>query len=307
MTERWVSQAKHYCKFCKKWMQDTPMVRRLHEQGRGHTEAVKEATRAARQAKDDERREARELASALRDAEAAAKEAFARDAALLSGQPLPAAAPPGSAADARGSGGGGAFGGGGGGAGVGAGGGAPGAGAHGGGFARGRDDAPRDGWRGVAGEPGKPPPPPPPTTHVLGGKEERAGEYRVRGVLYLQGDFHADKLVAGTPCEALQTVVGADGEEDEEWLPATVASVRQMLIPNTTIVQRSYTVRFLPSEDAPAHLVGTAAPATPDKIRIRVTPPPARVDAAAVAAQEAQAAAAAAADGETGPHIGPGR
>lgn len=258
MTERWVSQAKHYCKYCKKWMADSPVVRRHHEQGRGHQQAVQDATRAARQAKDDQRREAKELAAALRDAEAAARDAFARDTAVLGGSAWAGAqgAPVVKRDPPRG----------------------PVAGSAGGAAAGGaRSSAP------FGDADSRPPPPPPPTTHVLGSPDERAGEYRVRGVLYLQGDFHADKLVAGTPCEALHVTPTLDGTEgDEEWLPAEVVAVKQVVVPNTTIVQRSYSVRYLASTETPTTIAGEVIVVKPDRLRLRVTPAPTQPTAATI-------------------------
>ena len=42
MTEYWVSQAKHWCTYCKQWISANKHEIKRHEEGRKHKEAVQE-------------------------------------------------------------------------------------------------------------------------------------------------------------------------------------------------------------------------------------------------------------------------
>ena len=76
MTEYWVSNAKHHCKFCKCWLQGDKASIRHHENGSRHREAVAEFLKAKREAKRE--------ADLLRDeqAEAARKAAQVRESQI---------------------------------------------------------------------------------------------------------------------------------------------------------------------------------------------------------------------------------
>ena len=63
MTEYWVSNAKHWCKFCKTWVQGDKASVRHHEQGARHKQAVEEYVRNKRKRKDEQKGAARDLAN----------------------------------------------------------------------------------------------------------------------------------------------------------------------------------------------------------------------------------------------------
>jgi len=42
MTEYWKSQENHFCKYCKCWVNDNPISRQIHDNGKRHKEAVED-------------------------------------------------------------------------------------------------------------------------------------------------------------------------------------------------------------------------------------------------------------------------
>lgn len=96
MSEYWKSNAKHWCEYCKCWLGAHAAVVAYHNNGAKHKEAVEQAhkdRRAARQAKEAEEDKARRAVAGI---EAAARDAYARD---VGARPEDAGvAPPGGAA-----------------------------------------------------------------------------------------------------------------------------------------------------------------------------------------------------------------
>ena len=81
MTEFWKSNAKHYCKYCKVWMQGDKISIKNHEQGKRHREVMFEFKKEQREAKRGAAMDERELQKQLRDIERAAAAAVDQDMA----------------------------------------------------------------------------------------------------------------------------------------------------------------------------------------------------------------------------------
>ena len=81
MTEFWVSNAKHYCKYCKVWMQGDRVSIRNHESGKRHQEALLEFKKERSEAKRGAALDERELQKQLREIEKAAAAAVDQDLA----------------------------------------------------------------------------------------------------------------------------------------------------------------------------------------------------------------------------------
>ena len=79
MGEYWVSQAKHYCKFCSVWVSDNKMSIQLHETGAKHREKVELFHKTRREEKLHGKHSERELKQQMEEIERAAKEAVAVD------------------------------------------------------------------------------------------------------------------------------------------------------------------------------------------------------------------------------------
>lgn len=79
MTEYWVSTKKHYCKFCKIWIADTPLNRRKHDNGPRHKAAVERNLKEMRQRTLDEERERLEIDKEIAAMQAAAAVSLAKD------------------------------------------------------------------------------------------------------------------------------------------------------------------------------------------------------------------------------------
>lgn len=98
MTERWVSQPKHFCNYCKIWAQGDPVSIKLHEQGKNHQVNVKQYLIDQRKQKLENADQTNELQRTLAGIEAAAREQVARDFAGSvpppPPPPPPAPAPP---------------------------------------------------------------------------------------------------------------------------------------------------------------------------------------------------------------------
>ena len=112
-----------------------------------------------------------------------------------------------------------------------------------------------------------PPPPPPPLSSNASAPEVATsppdGRYIVRGVVYLQGELHADKLVQGAAVEVLAPSV-RDGPE-LEWTPAQIDTSRDVGVPNTALTLRFYSVTMSRGSEL-THLEDVPAAS----IRIRV-------------------------------------
>ncbi|GAB4816832.1 hypothetical protein N2152v2_003878 [Parachlorella kessleri] len=83
MTEFWVSQKKHWCEYCKVWMQDNPHSRAVHEQGTKHKEAVARKLADMKKMGETQKREEQQTATAMASIEAAAQRQYQADLAAV--------------------------------------------------------------------------------------------------------------------------------------------------------------------------------------------------------------------------------
>ena len=81
MTEFWKSNAKHYCKLCKVWMQGDKFTIRHHEQGKRHQEVVLTLKKEKQEAKRGAAINERELHKQLQEIERLANAAVDKDIA----------------------------------------------------------------------------------------------------------------------------------------------------------------------------------------------------------------------------------
>mmetsp|Transcript_5939 Transcript_5939/g.17341 ORF Transcript_5939/g.17341 Transcript_5939/m.17341 type:complete len:388 (-) Transcript_5939:112-1275(-) len=214
MTEFWVSQAKHYCKYCKVWMQGDKMSIRKHETGKRHLEMLDEFKRTKREERMGSVKDDAELRKQLREIERAAAASLEQDLAAgsinyndaslaavrqglgRSAPPPPDRRPPPPPP-------------------------------------RPRSDT--DGF-GTAlkkdGEEG-------------GGEdeeeEEDKGIYTIKDVTYLDGKKHEDKLNTDAPCQIWL-------EDLEEWMDAIITSVKEISVPNTDLKIRTFSVAYYTAE-----------------------------------------------------------
>jgi hypothetical protein len=79
MTEKWVSQAKHWCTICKVWTDGKKLSINIHENGRGHKEKLQTHLEEQRRRRSNNGLGSRELDNELRAIEAAAASSFAQD------------------------------------------------------------------------------------------------------------------------------------------------------------------------------------------------------------------------------------
>lgn len=86
MSEYWVSQAKHYCKFCNIWMADNKPSKQLHENSVKHKMAVDLFHKDKREKALHGARSERELKMQLLEIEKAANEAIQVDRMTSGGQ-----------------------------------------------------------------------------------------------------------------------------------------------------------------------------------------------------------------------------
>ncbi|OQR84637.1 hypothetical protein ACHHYP_13113 [Achlya hypogyna] len=105
----------------------------------------------------------------------------------------------------------------------------------------------------------KPTPPPAPAPI-----EKSKGFYTVRGIVYLEGQFHEIKLVPKKACEVWIEAL-------EDWRPATITNVISNPVPNTTRTVKSYDVSYRATDDkaAPAATATVAS----DQLRLPLTLP----------------------------------
>ncbi|RMZ52440.1 hypothetical protein APUTEX25_000019, partial [Auxenochlorella protothecoides] len=77
----WVSQANHWCEYCKVWLKDTAQSRAVHEKGIKHQENVAKRLSAMRRKAVDEKAAAVQTAKTMKAIEEEAAAQFARDRA----------------------------------------------------------------------------------------------------------------------------------------------------------------------------------------------------------------------------------
>lgn len=222
MSEYWVSQAKFHCKYCKVWIADNKPSRALHDSGLTHKRNIEVFHKKKREDSLHGAQSERDLQKTLADIERSAKEALANDRLESAGlfhmnASLPIPRPPplySSSSSSMG-------------------------------------------------------PPPtefniqqgnsssnrfdPPLTSDIGAKslsssaidaisqnlrEDKSGVYTVRGVTYLEGQYHEDRLVTGTACEVFVETV-------DDWLSASILACKEISVPNTDVRLRRYKVSFM--------------------------------------------------------------
>eukprot|EP00041_Stephanoeca_diplocostata_P008076 m.115951 g.115951 ORF g.115951 m.115951 type:complete len:402 (-) comp17161_c0_seq1:389-1594(-) len=81
MTDRWKSQPRKFCEYCKCWLTDNKPSIEFHEGGKRHKEAVELRIRAARQKGIADSREKKEMADMLKQIERDALQAMNKDVA----------------------------------------------------------------------------------------------------------------------------------------------------------------------------------------------------------------------------------
>lgn len=74
-------------------------------------------------------------------------------------------------------------------------------------------------------------------------RQDKSGRYVVNGITYLEGKLNEDKLIAGVECELFH-------EQLDDWLPCTIIRRKEYQIPNTSVILKSYEVKFIyPADD----------------------------------------------------------
>ena len=74
-------------------------------------------------------------------------------------------------------------------------------------------------------------------------RQDKTGRYVVNGITYLEGNLNEDKLIGGVECELFH-------EQLDDWLPCTIIRRKEYQIPNTTVILKSYDVKFIyPADD----------------------------------------------------------
>jgi hypothetical protein len=246
MASRHVGLGKHWCEYCRTWIQPDPSVSavcpvhkalvslpthlpccepqsiKLHNQGQRHKNAEKDFLLEQRKSKFEERNAANELARTLREIEQTAAVAIARDvgAGAAFGEPPGAArAPRGGAAGA----------------------------AAGGATSRG----------GAA---------PPPSAEEAEAYIDD-GLYDVRGVTFLMGEHHtADSRL--TPGRAVEVLLPEVPGSEPSWRPASLRGVRNFAVPFTNVVLRNCAVTLL-TPPSPGAAVDVDVPRT--AVRVPLT------------------------------------
>lgn len=237
MTTHWVSQEKHFCKYCKCWCSGNKNSIARHEKGVRHNENVRVWYLRKREQRYQKEKDTRENDKAMREIEKAAQAAFSQDLAAIAGGKFGASTQRG------------VF-------------------------------VPQSQLQSHLAQQTATPPKAPTcsaapkysrTEFEKGQQEEPllerkvdlkddpfAGQYIVKGQVYIETRYHEDKLVRGVRCEAWS-------EADEEWKPCAIESVYKFAVPNTDLCIRQYTVKY-PDE--------VFEYARADKIRMVVPPPP---------------------------------
>lgn len=72
MTEYWKSQENHFCKYCKCWVNDNPISRSIHENGKRHQESVEEKLSEMRKKQQTDAKNTKDEAHFLKKMEEAA-------------------------------------------------------------------------------------------------------------------------------------------------------------------------------------------------------------------------------------------
>ncbi|KAJ3082851.1 hypothetical protein HK102_001431 [Quaeritorhiza haematococci] len=87
MSEYWVSQARHFCKYCKTYIADNKVSKQTHEGGRKHKENVERFLRDVRKRDEERRKDEDKTKRMLEKIEKAAMKQYAQDLAPSSSDP----------------------------------------------------------------------------------------------------------------------------------------------------------------------------------------------------------------------------
>lgn len=261
MTEYWVSQAKHWCTYCKQWISANKHEIKRHEEGRKHKEAVQEFFKKKREERRESTKNETAVQKELRLLEEEAQNRYQSD--MSSGR----VANLGARAGALGLG------------------------------ARGRMSAHANSGTSLRSRSGMAPPPPP-TAAVQGSEplldivaspdDPLPGMYIAHNRVWLEGDKNEQKIAAGRECQAVYA-------GDDEWYDAVVVSVRETQVPHMQLVLRRFVVRFVgySGDDAEATVNSR-------DVRLPVKPPPPPPEEEEAEGGEGEGGAAASADGGDG-------
>ncbi len=73
-------------------------------------------------------------------------------------------------------------------------------------------------------------------------REDSSGMYTIRGITYLEGQFHEDKLVSGIQCQIYN-------EEMDDWFDATIKNRKDIIVPNTELKLKFFTISYFIKND----------------------------------------------------------
>mmetsp|Transcript_26612 Transcript_26612/g.39541 ORF Transcript_26612/g.39541 Transcript_26612/m.39541 type:complete len:395 (+) Transcript_26612:60-1244(+) len=258
MTEYWVSQAKYYCKFCKQWMADNKVSRKNHEASERHKNQVEYFHKKKRDEKLHGARSEQELTRQLAAINKAAQDAVAQDRAQMQGNfyqsnhQFPVTAPPPPPIPL-----------------------APSAGQN---SSVGHNAMHQAYARPVQGNveteslasrrarslPSLGPLSEKAVDMIsenLRDKEGSSGVYTVRGVTYLEGQYFEDRLVGDTECEIFV-------EEEDDWCAGKIIRCRNVAVPNTEVVQKTFDVEYVSTSSDCALGMKTESGVKSDRIRL---------------------------------------
>lgn len=220
MSEYWVSQAKYHCKYCKVWIADNKPSRALHDSGLTHKRNIELFHKKKREDSLHGALSERDLQKTLADIERSAKEALANDRLESAGlfhmnASLPIPRPPPiqhnsiSSIDQP--------------------------------FAISNPDTSssfsnkHDNSRNSIDLPPISASAQDAISQNL--REDKSGVYTVRGVTYLEGQYHEERLTTGKDCEIFI-------ESVDDWISASILGCKETSVPNTEIKLRRYKVAF---------------------------------------------------------------
>lgn len=308
MTTFWISQSKHWCEFCKVWVQPDPVSIKTHEKAQKHQNTVKQFLYEQKQKKFQDKRDKEDLQKTLASIEAAAREQLDQDLRPQANIPPPPPPPPPPGFEAFDH-------------------------TTGRGIAAGPTDAPglpvvfatglADLHSGVAandlhlqpppppppvplrksrwGDSDAPPPPPPPPPPPTEAETDAAdvgpvgaaipGRYTVRGVTYVEGEFCLELLQPGAAVEAFvctappptTAVAAAEAAPVPTWQTGRIVQSHKISVPNTQVVLHTFSVELdstslIVKDVAASNLRMIAVDAVAPEEREEEAPPPATTD-----------------------------
>eukprot|EP00607_Mallomonas_marina_P004580 CAMPEP_0182425358 /NCGR_PEP_ID=MMETSP1167-20130531/11767_1 /TAXON_ID=2988 /ORGANISM="Mallomonas Sp, Strain CCMP3275" /LENGTH=304 /DNA_ID=CAMNT_0024605999 /DNA_START=553 /DNA_END=1467 /DNA_ORIENTATION=- len=69
-------------------------------------------------------------------------------------------------------------------------------------------------------------------------REDSSGSYTVRGITYLEGNKHEDKLYSGVECEIFIEAV-------DDWMTGSITACKEIAVPHTSLKLKTYSVQYL--------------------------------------------------------------